>query len=417
MDAVILAAGEGTRLRPLTSTRPKPMLQVAGKPILEWDIEALTRIGIFNKIILVTGYRSEKIKDYFGDEFNNIKIQYIEQKEQLGTAHAISVVSEHVNGDFLVMNGDLLISNELIDDLIKNHKNHNPSASLSLIKVDNPSHFGVVELKNDKVISIEEKPRYPRSNLANAGIYIFSTEIFDALKKVEKSIRAEYEITDAIDMLIHDGKNDKNMVHGFECKGLWMDIGRPWNLLDANEILLKRDNFIKPEIHDDAVIEQYTTIKGKVHIGSGTVIKSGAYVEGPCYIGNNCNIGPNCYIRAGTTLGDNVTIGNAVEIKNTIIMANTHVGHLSYVGDSLIGNGCNFGAGTKVANLRFDDGEIKVRVNDKFEGSGRRKFGTIFGDDVKTGINVSIMPGVSIYPDARVEAGSVVRNTIFSKKI
>jgi len=411
MDAVILAAGEGTRLRPLTSTRPKPMLPIAGKPILEWDFDALKN---FNKIILVVGYKNEKIKEYFGDEFNGIKIEYIEQKEQLGTAHAVSVVSGHVKGDFLVMNGDLLISSTLVDDLLKNHKNHNPSASLSLIKVEDPSQFGVVELKGDKVISIEEKPRYPKSNLANAGIYIFSEEIFDAINQVEKSTRAEYEITDAIDILIN---KDKNMVHGFECSGLWMDIGRPWDLLDGNEILLKDRNLVKLKIHNEAEIEPYAVIKGDVHVGKGTVIRAGAYIEGPCYIGENCNIGPNCYMRPCTTLGNKVHIGNAVEIKNSIIMSKTNIGHLSYVGDSIIGEQCNFGAGTKAANLRFDKGDIRVRVKNKFEKSGRRKFGTIFGDNVSTGINVSIMPGISIYPKALVEAGTVVRNTIFSEEI
>ena len=409
MDAVILAAGEGKRLKPLTSTRPKPMLTIAGKSILEWNLEALKN---FNKIIIIVGYKKEKIREYFGDEFKGIELTYIEQKEQLGTAHAVSVVSELIKGDFLAMNGDLLISDKLVNNLLKNHEDHNPSASLSLIKVDDPSQFGVVELKKDKVMSIEEKPRYPKSNLANAGIYVFSREIFDAIKLVEKSTRAEYEITDAIDILIN---RDKNMVHGFKCEGLWMDIGRPWDLLDANEILLGDRNLMKLKIHETAEVEPYTVIKGDVSVGKGTVIKSGTYIEGPCFIGDDCKIGPNCYLRASTALGNNVHIGNAVEIKNSIIMSRTNVGHLSYIGDSIIGEDCNFGAGTKVANLRFDKGDIRVRVKDKFEKSGRRKFGTIFGDGVNTGINASIMPGISIYPNACVEAGTVVRNTIFSE--
>ncbi len=411
MDAVILSAGEGKRLRPLTSTRPKPMLPIAGKPILQWNLEALK---IFDRVVLVVGYKSEKIREYFGDEFNGIKIEYIEQKEQRGTAHAVSVVSGRMDGDFLVMNGDLLISSKLVDNQLKNHSQHNPSASLSLLKVSDPSQFGVVELKNDKVMSIEEKPKYPKSNLANAGIYIFSQQIFDAIKLVEKSSRSEYEITDAIDILIN---KEKNMVHGFECSGLWMDIGRPWDLLDGNEILLNDRDMMELKVSDEAEVEPYSVLKGDVHVGKGTIIRSGAYIEGPCFIGDNCKIGPNCYIRPGTTLGNNVHIGNAVEIKNAIIMSNTNVGHLSYVGDSIIGENCNFGAGTKVANLRFDEGDISVRVKDKFEKSGRKKFGTIFGDGVKTGINVSIMPGISIYPNAWVEAGSVVRNTIFSEEI
>ncbi|ODS38588.1 MAG: hypothetical protein A7316_07735 [Candidatus Altiarchaeales archaeon WOR_SM1_86-2] len=400
MDAVILAAGEGTRLMPLTITRPKPMLTIAGKPILQWNLESLPRD--FRKAVLVVGYKKEKVIDHFGSEFNGLQIDYVEQKEHLGTAHAISVVEDHVKGDFLVINGDLLVSREFINDLLSNHKPN--SESLSLVEVEDASQFGIVELKGDKVQGIKEKPKKPKSNMANAGVYIFNEKIFDAIKQIEKSKRLEYEITDAIDILIREGR-----VHGFKCRGHWMDIGRPWDLLDGNEALLKD---MDPGICEGAEVEPYTTIKGNVHIGKGTVIRSGAYIEGPCYIGENCIIGPNCFLRQHTSLGDNVHVGNAVEIKNSIIMSNTNVGHLSYVGDSIIGEGCNFGAGTKIANLRFDEGDVKVSVKGRFESSGRKKFGAVFGDGVKTGINASIMPGISIYPGAWVEPGIVVRDPI-----
>ncbi|RLI89544.1 MAG: glucose-1-phosphate thymidylyltransferase, partial [Candidatus Altiarchaeales archaeon] len=136
---------------------------------------------------------------------------------------------------------------------------------------------------------------------------------------------------------------------------------------------------------------------------------------GPCYIGENCVIGPNCYIRPYSSIQNNVRIGNAVEVKNSIIMSGTNICHLSYVGDSIIGEECNLGAGTLVANLRVDDDEVRIEIKNKLTKSGRKKFGCLMGDHVKTGINVSIMPGRSIYPDAYVEAGSVVRNTIYSE--
>lgn len=191
-----------------------------------------------------------------------------------------------------------------------------------------------------------------------------------------------------------------------------MDVGRPWDLLTANEMLLAD---MKKEIEKGATIEPYAVLKGNVHIGRGTLVRSGSYIEGPVYIGENCAIGPNCYIRPGTMIMNNVHIGNATEIKNSIIMSGTNVGHLSYVGDSIIGEKCNFGAGTNVANLRVDNDEVKIMVKDQLMKSGRRKFGCIMGDDVKTGINVSIMPGRSIYPGARIDAGSVVRNTIYNE--
>ncbi|RLI88514.1 MAG: glucose-1-phosphate thymidylyltransferase [Candidatus Altiarchaeales archaeon] len=406
MDAIILAAGEGTRLRPLTSTRPKPMLQVAGKTILEWDLEALARNG-FNKAIVVVGYKKEVIVDYFGKKFNGIKLEYVNQREQLGTAHAVSMAEGKVKKEFLVMNGDLIVSEKLISNFIKDHKKNKSENSMCLVDVKDPSEFGIVQLRGFLVKKITEKPRESKSRLANAGIYVFNEEIFGAIRNVKKSKRLEYELTDAIKTLIPEKR-----VHGFKAKGMWIDIGRPWDLLGANETIL---NEMKLKKDKRVKIEKFAVIKGDVHIGNGTLIRSGSYIEGPCYIGENCIIGPNCYIRPCSSIKDNVHIGNAVEIKNSIIMSGTNVGHLSYIGDSIIGENCNFGAGTKVANLRVDNDEVRIEIKNKLTRSGRRKFGCLMGDNVKTGINVSIMPGRSIYPGAYVEAGSVVRNTIYSE--
>jgi len=406
MDAVILAAGEGTRLRPLTSTRPKPMLPVAGKPILEWNLEALSE-NKFKSILLIVGYKKGTIIDHFGKRFNGIKLRYIGQKEQLGTAHAVSLVDGKVSDNFLVMNGDLLISGKMISEFILHNKKVKAKNSICLTRVNNPSEFGIVSLRGNLVKNIVEKPKRSKGNLANAGIYAFNSEIFDAIRGIEKSARLEYEITDALKVLINDRR-----VHGFECSGQWMDIGRPWDLLDANEIVLKSIK-LKPEKGTE--IEKFAVIKSQVHIGKGSLIRSGSYIEGPCWIGENCVIGPNCYLRPYSSIGNDVHIGNAVEVKNSIIMNGTNIGHLSYIGDSIIGERCNFGAGTKIANLRVDNGEVRIEIRNKLTRSGRRKFGCLMGDKVRTGINVSVMPGRAIYPGAYVEAGSVVRNTIYTE--
>ncbi|OYT27074.1 MAG: glucose-1-phosphate thymidylyltransferase [Candidatus Altiarchaeales archaeon ex4484_96] len=406
MDAVVLAAGEGTRMRPLTSTRPKPMLPVAGKPILEWDLKALAHNG-FRKIILVVGYKSESIINYFGNKFMGLDIKYVTQKDQLGTGHAVSLVKELVDKPFLVMNGDLLVSEQLIKKFLKDNKKAKTENSISLIKVKNPSEFGIVELKNNLVKSIKEKPDKPASDLANAGIYSFNKEIFSYINEIGQSTRAEYEITDALKLLIQ-----KKKLSGFRCEGRWVDVGRPWDLLDANGLILDE---LKLKVEKGAVIEENTVLKGQVHVGKDTIVKSGAYIEGPVYIGRECLIGPNCYIRPYSLLLDKTKIGNAVELKNTIVMSKTNICHLSYIGDSVLGEDCNLGAGTKVANLRFDYGDVRMEIKNKLTPSGRKKLGCIMGDRVKTGINVSILPGRLIYPDAYVEAGSVVRNTIYNE--
>lgn len=406
MEAIILAAGEGTRLRPLTSTRPKPMLPIAGRPILEWDLEAL-RDSKVKKASIIVGYKKEAITDYFGDNFRGMKIEYITQREQLGTGHAVSMAEKCVNGRFLVMNGDLIVSKKLISNFVKDSNKFNSDASICVVEVKNPSEFGIVEVDGNRVKSIVEKPRDPKSNLANAGIYIFNSKIFDTIKRIEKSARLEYELTDAIKIMLPEKR-----VNAFQCSERWIDIGRPWDLLDANEIIMKNREL---DISKNSDIEKFAVIKGNVYIGSDTIIRSGSYIEGPVYIGKNCRIGPNCYIRPYSCILDNVHIGNSVEVKNSIIMSGTNIPHLSYVGDSIIGEKCNFGAGTNVANLRVDNDEVKIEIKNKPIKSGRRKFGCIMGDNVKTGINVSIMPGRAIYPNACVEAGSIVRNTIYNE--
>lgn len=402
-QAVILAAGEGTRLRPLTSTRPKPMLPVAGKPFLKWDLDALADSGI-KKVYIVVGYKAETIQTYFGKKYRNMSIEYVVQKEQLGTGNAVSQVKDKITGTFLVMNGDVLVSSKLVKSFIKNHIH---DASMCLIRVDSPEKFGIVEVKRGVITSLVEKPKSPKSNLANAGLYVFNKNIFECLNRIKKSQRLEYELTDAIKILIRQGK-----VGAYKCEEQWIDIGRPWDLLDANEIILKNE---KLKVDKKAIIEDYAIIKGEVHIGSGTIIRSGSYIVGPVYIGRDCVIGPNCFIRAYSTIHNRCFVGNGVEIKNSIILPDTHIGHLSYIGDSIIGKNCNFGAGTKVANLRFDNADVKVQIRESLQTSGRRKFGCIMGDNVKTGINVSIMPGRCIYPGAYVEAASVVRNTIYTE--
>ncbi|MDO8727601.1 MAG: sugar phosphate nucleotidyltransferase [Candidatus Methanoperedens sp.] len=396
MKAVILAAGQGTRMGPLTMNIPKVMLPIANKPILLHVILSARDAGI-KEFVLVVGYRADTVKEYFGDgSLMNISIKYAQQEKQLGTADAISYAQEHVDGRFLVLNGDVIVNPQHIKNLV----NHRSNVIMTARHVENPSEFGVLEVSNNRVLNIIEKPKKPPTNLVNAGIYVFPPSIFDAIRKTPLSVRNEYEITDSLQLLINDGID----VGYITLSENWLDIGRPWDLLDANEHFL---SCLQPEVKGD--IEPLSTMKGSVSVGEGTVIRNGAYIVGPVIIGKNCDIGPNCYIRAGTSIGDNVRIGNAVEIKNSIIMNGTHIGHLSYVGDSIIGENCNFGAGTKVANLRHDGRTICVRLKGSLVDSGRRKLGTIMGDGVHTGINSMINVGVVVESGAMIDPGEFVK--------
>ncbi len=188
-------------------------------------------------------------------------------------------------------------------------------------------------------------------------------------------------------------------------------IKYPWDLLEANEFLLKD---IKSK--SEGEIDKNTTIKGNLIVGKNTKILPGVYIEGNVIIGENCDIGPNCYIRGSTSIGNNCKVGQAVEIKNSILMDGSKVPHLSYVGDSVIGENANLGAGTIIANLRHDNQNVKSEVKGELLDSGRRKFGAIIGDNVHIGINTSILPGRKIWPGLTTAPGEIVKRDIKEDK-
>ncbi len=398
LKAIILSAGEGSRMRPLTLTKPKTMLPVAGKPIIQYNIESLKNNGITD-ILLIVRYKEEIVRNYFGDGSDfGVNISYKTQKDFLGTANAISYAKDFIDDSIMVLNGDIILDEEIIQEMIEKYDGLTPDTLMLLTEVEDPSAFGVVEIEDGNIKSIVEKPKQGEapSNLVNAGIYIFNEDIFDKIDKTEISQRGEYEITDSVSMQIQDNK----VVIGHKTSKDWIDVGRPWELIEINEGLISElKTQIKGKIEDEAFIH------GEVFLDEGSVIKAGVYIEGNVYIGKNCDIGPNSYIRGNTYFGDNVHVGNAVEIKNSIIMENTNVSHLSYVGDSVIGSGCNIAAGTNIANLRFDNATIKTKIKNQKIDSGRRKLGAIIGDSVKTGINSSFSPGVKIGHNSTIGSG------------
>ena len=398
LKAIILSAGEGSRMRPLTLTKPKTMLPVAGKPIIQYNIESLKNNGITD-ILLIVRYKEEIVRNYFGDGSDfGVNISYKTQKDFLGTANAISYAKDFIDDSIIVLNGDIILDEEIICEMIEKYDDLTPDTLMLLTEVEDPSAFGVVEIEDGNIKSIVEKPKREEapSNLVNAGIYIFNEDIFDKIEKTEISQRGEYEITDSVSMQIQDNK----AVVGHKTSKDWIDVGRPWELIEVNEGLISElKTQIKGKIEDGAFIH------GEVFLDEGSVIKAGVYIEGNVYIGKNCDIGPNSYIRGNTYFGDNVHVGNAVEIKNSIIMENTNVSHLSYVGDSVIGSGCNIAAGTNIANLRFDNATIKTKIKNQKIDSGRRKLGAIIGDSVKTGINSSFSPGVKIGHNSTIGSG------------
>jgi bifunctional UDP-N-acetylglucosamine pyrophosphorylase/glucosamine-1-phosphate N-acetyltransferase len=408
LKALILAAGESTRMRPLTANKPKPLLPVAGKPFLEHSINNLKKNGI-KDIVLLIGWRSERLQEYFGTGKKlGINIEYVHQTARYGTAHAIGTARKNFSDTFLCMNGDILVTNELVKGLLEFYKK-NKSTVMSLAKVPDPTGLGIVQVEKNKVKRIIEKPKKHVGNLVNAGVYIFQQKIFDAVDETPISPRGEYEITDALEIL---KSQFSQTVFGYQLKTPWLDIAMPWHLLNANELLMKS---IKSKI--SGTVEKYTTFSGPVQIGKNTMVRNGSYIMGPVIIGENCDIGPNCYIRGSTSIGNNCKIGAAVELKNSIVMDHSNIPHHNYVGDSIIGEHCNLGSGTKVANLRLDNKNIYTTVKGERIETGRRKLGVIMGDNVKTGVNSVINIGTVIGENALIGPGAVASGGIAPNSI
>lgn len=392
MQCVVLAAGEGKRMRPLTARRPKVMLPIANSPIMEHLVLAARDAGI-SDFIFVVGYFEREIRNHFGDGSDlGVDITYVTQRQQLGTADALRATRGLVNGRFLLLNGDMVLRRDDIERLCRMG-----APSMGIHRADNPQDYGVVTVESDRITGLEEKSEQPKSTLINAGAYVFDPDIFDLLAGITISGRGEYELTDALALYISERSLSAYKL------SYWLDVGRPWDLLDANEALLASRNH---EQH--GVIEDGCTIPDTVSIGKGSVIKAGTYIEGACVIGEGCIIGPRAYIRGSTAIGDDCHIGHSTEIKNSIIMPSTNIPHFNYIGDSVVGSGCNFGAGTKVANLRHDKETVKVCGR----STGRRKFGAIIGDNVLFGINCSVNVGSLIGSNTRVAPHSLVQGCI-----
>ncbi len=397
MRAFILAAGEGTRMWPLTENRPKPLIPLANKPIIEHIMDSLVDAGV-KKISVLIGYEGRKIIERYGYSYRDAKIDYVYQKERRGTGDAVLYAEKFDDEEFLILNGDLLFGKDAIKKIIENGSN-----SLLSVLVEYAESYGAM-MGREYLEKIKEKEKGLKNAWINAGIYILDREIFKFLHEVKPSPRGEIELTSALNMM---AKEKKIKIVRYE--GMWMDIGKPWDLLKAIELYLQG---IEEKIEGE--IEENVIIKGNVRIGKGTVVMSGTRIEGPAIIGENCKIGPNAYIRPNTVIGNNCHVGMS-EVKASIIMDNSNVPHFNYVGDSIIGENCNLGAGTMVANLRLDEENVWVYVKGEKENTGRRKLGVIMGDNVHTGINVSIDVGTMIGSDVFIAPGTVARGIIKKK--
>lgn len=376
-------------MRPLTDSIPKPMLPVGSSPLVAHTADAAVEAGA-SELLVVVGYEASEVREYFGSEYRGIPVTYVSQEDQRGTADAVRAARRHLDGAFAVLNGDNLYEASDIEMLFES------GPSIAAIRVDSPSNYGVLSTEGSRVTEIIEKPSNPPSNLANAGAYVFPSEAREWLD-VEMSARGEYELTDVVSRSID--RTDVTVVE----LDRWLDVGRPWELLEANE--WKLGEF---ERRIDGTVHEGADLRGPVVVEDGAHIENGVVIEGPALVRSGATVGPNAYVRGRTLLGEDTTVGQSVEIKNSVLLADASVPHLSYVGDSILGRDVNFGAGTTVANLRHDDEPVKVTVKGERVSTGRRKFGVVVGNDVKTGINTVLNAGVTLSSESITKPGESV---------
>jgi len=370
------------------------MLPVANKPTVEYVVRALRDSGI-RDIVMVVGYAKERIMNYFGNGKDfDVNIEYAEQKQQLGTAYAIKQVKDLVEGEFLVLNGDNLVSEETIADLTEKHTG---GVSILTAARADATGYALVDERDGKVLKIIEGLTLKDVHNVNTGIYIFGPDIFDAIEETLKSDLGEFGITDSIQRMVDSGYG----VHAYRTDHTWMDVIYSWNLLDVNARILED---ISESVHETA--EVAGLIKGRVVVGSGSIIGAGSYIKGPVIIGRDCEIGPNVVIAPSTSIGDNVTVEPFTYIRNSVILDNTYIGSGSTIKNSTIGE-------NNLIESHFIT-ESGKNLMIELEGMLHHadELGTVLGDGNRVGCNVSTAAGTLVGTECRIETGAVIRKQI-----
>ncbi len=394
MKAVILAAGEGTRLRPFTVSRPKVMIPIGNRPILEYVVRALAANGI-TEIVLVVGYMKERIMSFFGNGSRfGVRISYAIQEKQLGTAHAAMAVRDQVREDFIMVAGDNIIDAQAIADLLK----HKGKLSMLVTDSEMPSKYGVVQIEAGRVVDIIEKPDKRLGNIIATGIYRFPPEFFDYL---ERGIMAgKSGITHVLHSCI-----PKLDIEAVRSTGRWMDAVYPWDLIRLNEYA---SSLAGQET--SGTIESGVTMRGPVFVGAGTKIRAGTYIEGPVSIGEGCEIGPYVTIFPTTSIGNGVHIAPFTAIYNSMIMNNVSIGSHSHISRAVIDDGCRIGTGFSAPS-----GLAQVRVEDDFFRV--EKAGSMVGEFTQIGPKVVLSAGTIVGANSRLGDGAKVSGTLEDRSI
>ncbi|QSG14189.1 bifunctional sugar-1-phosphate nucleotidylyltransferase/acetyltransferase [Halapricum desulfuricans] len=380
--AVVLAAGEGTRLRPLTRNRPKPMLPAANRPILEHVLDALVDAGA-EDLVVVVGYKHDRVQNHFGPTYRDVPITYVRQNKQLGTGHALLQAREHVEGSMLVVNGDCLIDSTLVEDVCRAFDRGDGEPTLAVLEGPDARQYGAVTLRDGLVQELIEKPRTDEYRLINAGIYAFDDDIFGAIDDTPREA-GELALTTTLSRELDDGR-----VRGVETDGLWVDASYPWDLLVVAAEILDYGLADEPERDD------------RVWVDETAIVHDDATLQPPVVIGPDCEIGPSAVVGPHSALGRNVTVGANATVANSVLDVDARVGAGSTLLDTVTGQHVRLGPNSVVSG-----GPADVRVgNEIFEDED---LGAVIADRVRADGNVGFAPGSLVGPNAHLDTGVTV---------
>ena len=383
--AVVLAAGEGTRLRPLTRNRPKPMLPAANRPILEHVFDALVEAGVA-EIVAVVGYKRDRVQNHFGPSYRDVPITYATQSKQLGSGHALLQARTAVDGPMLVVNGDRLVDAGTIDAVASMHS-ETGDTSIAVVERQETRRYGAVEVHDGYISELVEKPRDGDYRLINGGVYAFSPDIFKAIDDTPRR-SGELALTDTLERLI-----DQDQVRAVEVDGMWVDATYPWDLLAVSSEVLARGRITEANSTDN------------VWIADSARVHQDAVLQGPAVVSPDCEVGPDAVIGPNTALGRNVTVGANATIQRSVIDADTRIDPGSTLIDTVTGQDVHLGASTVVPA-----GPADVRVGNRiFEDE---RLGAVIADRVTALGSVSLTPGSLVGPNATLDTGVTVRENV-----
>jgi mannose-1-phosphate guanylyltransferase / phosphomannomutase len=373
MKAVVMAGGEGTRLRPLTSNQPKPMVPIVGKPCMEHIIELLRTHG-FDDVIITVAFLPQAIRSYFGDgETLGMHIEYSVEESPLGTAGSVRLASDRLDDTFLVISGDALCDVDL-SALTAFHRERGAAVTIGLVSVDNPLEFGIVVTDDDgKVERFLEKPSWGQvfSDTINTGIYVLEPEV---LRHVPTDRPYDFS-KELFPLLLEMGRP----IYGYVCEGYWQDIGNLDQYRQANFDAL--DGSVSLNVPG-------IRLRGNIWVGEGVEIHDLDDVEGPSFIGTNCRVGRDATVGSYSVLSPGVTLREGARTARSVVDTSTHIGRSAVVEGAIVGRSCDLRA--------------HVRVHE----------GVAIGDNVTLGAQSVVMPGVRIYPYKEVESGAQIHESL-----